>query len=444
MNLAERIEHAQFYLLLVLVCWSPLPFGSVEPWSKAVLQVGAALLLVGWAIRFGLGTLGKNHLPLPWWILVGGLGIGLCQLLPIQKGTPVSLSPWDTDQALMMGVAYAILLFTALQTLTTTERVSHLGKVLVVWGGGVAFFFVLQWLFGNGKYYWLFDFGLPVQPAQKLSAGPFINRNHYAGWVELVWPFPFLAMLEEKLNPGKKVLLGVGTFLLTVTVLVSGSRTGTLCLLLELFVSGWLFIQMGVRRQNLFSVAALVLGILLMIGVGWYWVGSEGISDRIQETMTDVQSQGLQSYDRPAIWRNSVKMIADHPWLGTGLGSFAVAYTQYDTGTGEWRLEHAHCDLLQIIVELGLAGGVLLLLFVGGLVQTIRAHLIWLGRQGTTSPPPAWMTGWCASMTACLGLLLHSLTDFNLQVPSNALLFLVLVAVAFGRLLESAQGPIEP
>src|SRR4051794_17708968 len=89
--------------LLLLLLWSPLPFGSVESWSRAILQIGAFLLLLLWSIQIARGRAGRltrgydeslNRSPLPL-LLIAGAIIGLIQILPINGGA-ISLDLYST------------------------------------------------------------------------------------------------------------------------------------------------------------------------------------------------------------------------------------------------------------------------------------------------------------------------------------------------------------
>jgi O-antigen ligase len=82
----------------------------------------------------------------------------------------------------------------------------------------------------------------------------------------------------------------------------------------------------------------------------------------------------------------------------------------------------AHNDYLQIVADCGVAGGLIALWF---LIALFRAF-----SRGIRSRDPLMIALALASGAGAFGLLVHSVFDFNLQLPSNALLFLLLTAVA--------------
>jgi len=114
-------------------------------------------------------------------------------------------------------------------------------------------------------------------------------------------------------------------------------------------------------------------------------------------------------------------MIADHPLFGVGLGAFAVAYPRYDGGNGLRRTAEAHNDYLQVLSDTGLVGGSVGLFFLFAFFRIVRNVL--RGEQLREREEALGIS------VGCLAILAHSLVDFNLQITSNALLFLTLIAL---------------
>jgi O-antigen ligase len=125
---------------------------------------------------------------------------------------------------------------------------------------------------------------------------------------------------------------------------------------------------------------------------------------------------------RAHFWAVTLDIIKAHPVIGTGLGAFGVIYTRYDTRNGLFRLEQAHNDYLQVLSDAGIVGGVLALSFVLLLFYKAlsRARSRDDFRRGVA----------LAALSGCFAVLVHSFFDFTLHTTSNALLFLVLAAIA--------------
>lgn len=118
-------------------------------------------------------------------------------------------------------------------------------------------------------------------------------------------------------------------------------------------------------------------------------------------------------------------MFLDHPLTGVGLGAFPTAYPAYGrSSVKNERLEQAHNDYLQLLSDAGLIGGLIGLWFLFELFRIARRQFQQLERA--RSNDRALMLG---GYVALLGIAVHSLLDFNLQIAANALLFLFVLAL---------------
>jgi O-antigen ligase len=182
------------------------------------------------------------------------------------------------------------------------------------------------------------------------------------------------------------------------------------------------------RTSRLRSAAVRVglgFAMVLAVFVGVLYFGGDQALSRVAGTVySDDPTTG-----RAHFWRGTLGIIRDHPVLGTGLGSFGAVYPRYDTGNGTYRLEQAHNDYLQVVSDAGVVGGALGLLFVGALfwMALKRMHSHDRFRRGVA----------LGALGGCAGVLVHSFFDFTLHTTANALLFLLLAALA------TANGRVE-
>jgi O-antigen ligase len=130
---------------------------------------------------------------------------------------------------------------------------------------------------------------------------------------------------------------------------------------------------------------------------------------------------------RPVYFRNTVEIIKDFPFLGTGLGTYLYAYPAYETTFRRELLEHAHNDYLELLAEAGIVGGGLLIFVAFGALGVLFAR--WARRNDHFVRGVG--IGCLAGIAA---MLIHSLTDFNLHITANAVLFVSLYALA-GRVV---------
>ena len=171
-------------------------------------------------------------------------------------------------------------------------------------------------------------------------------------------------------------------------------------------------------RHSLVSYPALfMLLITVAIVAGVFWVGADsGLAERLADSRGD---PGPAS--RSAIWSGTWTMIRAHPVLGVGLGAFETVYPIYGRGDGTSLIQFAHNDYLQALADGGIVAGALAVWFI---IVTFRGFV-----RGVRLRDPLLRALALGAGAGIFAILVHSLFDFNLQLPSNALLFLVLTAV---------------
>lgn len=163
--------------------------------------------------------------------------------------------------------------------------------------------------------------------------------------------------------------------------------------------------------------AFLVLLIVVAIGAGMYWVGADsGLAERFA---ADQGEAGATS--RQIVWLDTLSMIRAHPVLGVGVGAYQTVFPMYGHSEGSTIVEFAHNDYLQALADGGIVTGALAIWFI---VVMFRAFA-----RGTKSREPVTNALALGAGAGVFAILVHSLFDFNLQLPSNALLFLVLTAI---------------
>ena len=209
-TLASRFA---FLLLCVAIILSALAYGTVHYWALAVFFLGAVVMLILWlADGWTLGTLriSRNVLQLP---LLGMLLLGLIQLLPLRTSDNIgissvpfvkslSLDPYSTRLILIQVTALLIYFSASLVFIDTPKRLRLLVRTITIFGFLLAIFGLTQ-SFTTSKVYWIRE--LP----QSQPFGPFINRHHFAGYMELALALPLGLLFSGSLEKGKKVYLPV-------------------------------------------------------------------------------------------------------------------------------------------------------------------------------------------------------------------------------------------
>lgn len=434
-----RIRHTlasrfAFLLLCIAIILSALAFGTVHYWTQAVFFLGAVAILTLWlADSWVLGSfrISRNMLQLP---LLGMLVLGLVQLLPLRTSGQVetlpialtnslSLDPYSTRLVLIQLTALLIYFIATLVFVDTPKRLRVLVRTITAFGFFLAIFGLTQSLISPTRVYWIREL------AQSTAFGPFINRHHFAGYMELALALPLGLLFSGAVEKEKRFIYLFVAGLMGVALIMTNSRGGIISLIAEVL---FLAATMGFRRHHKkrestvrrprLKGAALKAGLALALIVALFGSvvllgGEDALSRFVGSVNTEDPTTG-----RAHFWAVTVDIIKNHPLLGTGLGAFGVVYTGYDSRNGLYRLEQAHNDYLQILSDAGIVGAALGLLFVIGLFR--------MGFARRDSPDDFRRGVATGALAGCFAVLVHSFFDFTLHTPSNALLFLVLAGLA--------------
>jgi O-antigen ligase len=450
LELVAELPHtiaSRFVILIICLAMvlSTLAYGTVHTWSLAFFQAGAAAIVFFWAVdawRTGWLRVSRNALQLP---LIGLALIGLVQLLPIGAaiGTdalsvePVktlSLDPFWTRIAIIQIVSLTIYFAATLAFVDSPRRLRLMVRTITIFGFLLALFSMMQAFTSQGKIFWV------AELKDAIPFGPFINRHHFAGYMELALALPLaLALAGGAVEADRRLLYGFAAGLMGIALIMTNSRGGLVSLVAEIVflisLTEFRARKEGdatEERSGLRPVAirlGLAFALLLAIVFGSLLYGGEESLSRFFGT---VNSQDPTT-GRAHFWSVTLEIIRDHPLLGAGLGAYSLAYTRYDTRGGQFRVEQAHNDYLQILSDAGIVGAALGLAFIIALFR-----LGFIRRQSRDPFRRAAATG---GMTGCFAVLVHSFFDFTLHTTANALLFLLLAALATvnGRVEEAPK-----
>lgn len=435
-------------LLLAAVLLLALFFGGARPW---IWQGVAGLFFIGlaaWILRHGLPANARDarRLALP---ASGLMLVPLLQTVPLPAALLEALSSvrarWS-EALLHFGGPHGatlsydplatwthmawwlfLLVFAALLIRTLNAGRDRLGTWLLhflfVLAGSQALYGIVQALLPSLGVLWdtQASSGLAYQG---YARGTFINRNHFAAFLGLIWPLllGYILVIESPRAPGpdaqrqaRMLRQAFGIFCLGLVLLAlvfSQSRGGILAALFSLPLLCLLAGTGGGR-----VAVALAGGVIIMLGYGTV-IGFQGLADRFQ----NFEHGAAQ---RVELWKDGWRAALDHPLTGTGLGTYPDVGRAYQNAFGpEQRASHAHNDYLETVVELGFPAAVTLVACIWGL-WCHRAALLWR-RRATMDPDRLLLAG--ASLAALGGYLLHAWAEFNSAIPANQLTA-VLVAV---------------
>jgi O-antigen ligase len=434
-----RIRHTlasrfAFLVICVAIVTSTMAYGTVHYWAQGLFNLGGLTILVLWVLdAWGLGTLrvSRNLLQLP---LLGALVLGLVQLLPLRDMTneaalalglsnSLTFDPYATRLVLVHFATLLIYFSATLVFIDTPHRLHLMVRTIMIFGFLLAIFGLTQSFTSPTKVYWMRELN------QSTAFGPFINRHHFAGYMELTIALPLGLLFAGAVDKEKKLLFIFIAGLMGVALVMTASRGGIISLVAEILffvVVTAIFRKHSEerhRRTSRLKAVGIRLGLAAMLLVGLFvGVLTMGGEMSLNRLIVDSVNTNDPTTGRAHFWSVTLQIIKAHPLIGTGLGAFGVVYTKFDTRNGLFRLEQAHNDYLQVLSDGGIIGAALALAFVALLFYRafVRAGSRDDFRRGVA----------LAALGGCFAVLVHSFFDFTLHTPSNALLFLVLAALA--------------
>ena len=391
------------YLLYALLVFSPLARGSVHPWQQSVIVLLSIAMLSVFLLEMGLTGLEarRSAVDRP---LIALSGIVLVSAM-------FSSSVPDSTEGGILYFAYLIIFYVTLQSIRTRAHQRQLVYVIIGMGVLLSLIGLLK-MCGLTLSFWHYP---ELDIHNKFLTGVFGNHNHMAGYLEMVIPLILVLLLIRSRRGLLKVGLVCLALFLILAQLLALSRGGWSSLGFGMGFLALVLLQHNKFRRKrmvlLLSASALLVGLLVLSGAD--------IFERAL-TLTDEKTvMGLGG--RVIAWKGTIVMIQAHPFLGSGPGTYATVAPQFQAPGFSARFYQAHNDYLQYIAELGY---VFIPILVWLLINYFRA-----GFKKLKSPSRQTWGIALGCMTGVIAILVHSFIDFNLHIPSNAVLFSVLSAL---------------
>ena len=440
-----------YWSYLALLFWAPVPLGSNRAWAWALLALWVLALALWWLVgairgRHTYPAVLYNAWPMLlvgvlWlafvWLQLVPLPIELLKLLSPQAArwhlaaaapaaldaAPLTLDRYATLEGACKSTAYLTFFALSLILLRDRVRIRYAAYVLILSG-------VLQALFGAL---------VSMQTPGEVASGTFANRNHYAAYLTMclsVGIGVLIASLSGERNPSwkhffhnlmqwlitPKMALRLGLVVMVIALVLTRSRMGNSAFFISLLVTGIIGLLLAKRATKSMVILLISLVAIDIFIVGTYF-GAQRVVERIAQTSVSPGGREEQ-----AAW--TLNMWKDYPVFGSGLGSYPVVYPRYAGEQSWWTYTHAHNDYL----EFGSETGVLGLSLLGMMVLTSFGTAL---RAQFLRRDPLMRGLSFSSMMAILALMIHSSVDFNLQIPANALTFMLILAFAWISLYQA-------
>lgn len=423
-------------ILAGIIVLATLLFGAVEVWSGAAILVLVFAAGLFWSITEGdrVGELPENtgRLFLVALIFCGYIGL---QLIPLPAAVvsfispatartrdfysisgmhvmQLSFDPYLTINELLRAAAFFMLFFISSIVFRDREKLTRMIIILTVFGFCLAVFAIVQKAAWNDKIYWFRELTAGGEPF-----GPFVNRNHFAGFIGMLVPLGLGYTLTRE-NREKFLFFGFLTVIMTLSLIFSLSRGGIVSFFASMSLFSMLVVITRVQTRKMWAVAAF----LIIVASYLVYLGIDPVIDRFVET--DITKE-----QRLVVWQATLTAFRDFWLTGTGLGTFIDIFHLYSPAPVQSIYDHAHNDYLEYMLETGAVGLTLLLAF-AGLLLCPFAKADFQGKRGMIR---------IAVISSVFSMVMHSIFDFNLHILSNLLLF----AVLLGMLSSLTRAPHE-
>ena len=435
---------------------APLMFGAVEPWSLAVMETTSFGLFLFWFLRM-MKTEQPNlsFIQPPFLIPIGLLFfIAVLQVIPLPPvflktiapqtyrvyqdialhggnipwGT-LSLYPHATVLEIVRFLSYICIYVLTLQVVRNKDSIDFMTAGILITGICVALTGIFQFGSPHKKLLWFREMQYGY-----LSFGPYVNRNHFAGLMEMLIPvgigmciyllptvrnkYGHRAVISEFLthaHSNRLILYFAGVIIMITGLFLSFSRGGIVGFSLAMVFFGIMLLLRGSTRKKGWIIVVSFFIVLLSVS----WFGWTPIVKRFVE----ISHADTSAVNRVHNWKDSSEIIRSYPFFGTGLGTYEYVYPRYKTIPSRDKWEHAHNDYLEGAVELGIPG----LFLAMYITVSFYAMMFRVLRQRSSSYSRLLGIGGMAGIT---GILIHNLVDFNLHIGANALFFSFLFGFA--------------
>ncbi|WP_419659018.1 putative O-antigen polymerase [Desulfosarcina variabilis str. Montpellier] len=434
--------------IFFIISTVPIPFAAVQPW---VWSFYAMLMIIAFITGVGIkGHPADSHnkyakmgmavffiwalflcMPIPFsllsilspvraeklakaWELIGSVA----SYQAISYSQQDALAWWTFLLSLM-------LFYLVIRKLCEDKKtLKQIVVIMIAIGLVESFYGIVQALIPSMGVLWV-DY---IQAYLGSARGTFINRNNFAGFLEMVWPLALgltlsmtgrihsikMVLHSDRLNRQALMALCIIVFLLTL--ILTRSRAGILCGMVG-FIAFFLMARPGMRKKSK-QFQVMLGGIVLFLAIYTMIIDIRPVIQRFFTIASDGSS-------RLNIWRDSLMIIRDHP-LGIGLYNYGNVIEIYNqTGPYNKTIGYAHNDYLQLLIETGWIGFLALagamLFFLANAVRRIRDI------NFRKDPFRFYLAVGAFSGIASIGV--HCLFDFNLQIPANCVYFVVLLAI---------------
>ena len=428
-------ERSILGLVLGILVFGPLAMGAVDVPEFLVVQGLMVVVMLVWALRWWVNP--KPQLlwpPLGWVVLAfAALAIGRYFTADIE---------YVARQEMIQVLMYAFLFFVIVNNLYRQESAQIIGFTLIILAVGISCYAVFQFLTHSNR---VWD---SVSPYPGRASGTYISPNNLAGFLEMLLPLAVAYLLVARIKPITRILMGYAALAMLAGVAVTFSRGGWVAVALALLV----LLGVLIFHRN-HRLPALLLLIVLAGG------GTVFVTKYLSKTVSYMRRVGTSETGgqidfsvRRDIWVAAEQMWRDNFWWGVGPAHYDYRFREYRPESVQLSPDRAHNDYLNLLADWGAAGGIVVLagmvVFGAGLRKTWKS--VYPQENDFGRGMSNRFALFLGAVAGLLALAVHSVVDFNLHIPANAILGVTLLALlssnlrfATERHWQSARLPVR-
>lgn len=410
------------FLLIALLIFSPLVFGTVQVWSISVMHLATIIMLALWFLKMnaqGRFRLVRTPLDLP--ILAFGA------IAVVSTVTSVYFNESKTE--LFKILNYILLYYIVVNNIKDFKRIKRVITILVVIGCALAVYGLYNYLNGIEMIY-----GIEKKAYVGNLTATYVNSNSMSAYLALTIPLAIGLFLSGILGrqPGQRksrrsittFILPPAIFVMTAALIFTHSRDGWIAFFASILFLSIILIRIRHKTpKTLTRIAVILLVVLIILGTAGSMSLYQAVTNKSAASLSNPFGK-VPFESRIEVYRGTLQMIAERPLLGVGPGNFPLVYPRYRDKKHVIFMNETHNDYLQFASEMGIfsLAAFLVLLFLYfkyGIKYLLSSKNLYL--LGLT----------LGCMISIAGVALHGSMDFPLQIPANALTFWVILGLTW-------------
>jgi O-antigen ligase len=397
-------------LVLAILVFGPLAMGGVETPYFLVIQALTLSVMLFWIARLWLNPRPRFLWPPVCWAVLAFTAYAIGRYFTADLEYVARLE-------MIRVLVYAFLFLAIVNNLHRQEHAQWITLTLVFLAMTISFYALFQFITGSDKVWTL------IKPYAHRGTGTYINPNHLAGFLEMILPLALAWMLVSRGKAVTKVFVGYAALVTLAGIGVTVSRGSWISVGLML-----LFFFSVLIQHRTYRLPAVVLLVTIAAAGIYFLPRTHFLKARIEEITKD---QTFHDSARFELWAPAVRLWRENIWWGIGPDHFNYRFRAYRRESEQLQPDRVHNDYLNTLTDWGVAGATLVA--VAWALVGIGAFRTWRvvegssrGLSGKQSNKFALVLG--ASM-GLLAILFHSVVDFNMHIPANAILAVTLMAL---------------